>query len=353
MQTMIPVPGSPALGAGQVTSFDNPTTDERGFSRLSTTGAAIAVGAVQPNFLIVTTTNDQIDAGPDCTSGTGNTCSLRDALTAANPAGTDVTFASVVTGAIDLSTVNAPLPAIAGPLNLVGPGANNLSVSGGHSSSVGSIFTVNSGVNAALSGITVTAGGDSGLMINGGTLAVSNSTISGNRSMFNGGGINNHGTVMVLNSTISNNSTGYDYGGGLFNEGIATVSGSTISGNDTSYGGGIFSQGPLTVTDSTISGNGAAGGGGLFNGAPATVSNSIVAGNTSPGNPGDDCDNCGTQSNYNLINTTSTSPQINPLLAPLANYGGSTQLQAHSTPSQLVGWNDRRFGYGHGVVGRN
>ena len=60
-------------------------------------------------------------------------------------------------------------------------------------------------------------------------------------------------------------------------------------------------------------------------GSMLTLSNSIVAGNASTNEPGDDCDNCGAQSSYNLINTTSNSPPINPLLAILGAYGGSTQ----------------------------
>ena len=53
-----------------------------------------------------------------------------------------------------------------------------------------------------------------------------------------GGGILNGGTLTVSNSTLSGNSAGLD-GGGIHNGGTLTVSGSTLSGNSASYGGGI------------------------------------------------------------------------------------------------------------------
>jgi hypothetical protein len=188
---------------------------------------------------------------------------------------------------------------------LYGPGAANLTVSGGHSTG---IFVVAPNANATISGITIANGYGydpyvvGGGIVNNGTLTVSNSTFFGNTAYYYGGAIYNAGTLTVNNSTFSGNTASCCSGGGIINNGATlTVSNSTFSGNTATYrGGGIYE----------------------LNGT-LTLSNSIVAGNTTTDSPGDDCESCGTQSSYNLISTPSAI--INPLLAPLDSYGGPTQ----------------------------
>ena len=118
----------------------------------------------------------------------------------------------------------------------------------------------------------------------GGTLLVTNSTITGNTAIScggspcysRGGGVGNFGgTLLVTNSTITGNAA-TSGGGGIANEeGAATVTNSTISGNS---GGGVLSGGTLSVTNSTISGN---SGGGVRNfGTTLLVTNSTISGNT-------------------------------------------------------------------------
>jgi CSLREA domain-containing protein len=323
-QTMLPLPappGSTAICAGSVALIPGGvTTDQRGFPRTNPAGNCVDAGAVQTNYLIVTTTTDQTDASAaKCDANGDAPCSLRDALTLANPAGTDI-FAAGVTGIIALNTVNTPLSAITGNLDLFGPGANNLTVSGGNSSSVGSIFTATISADAAISGLTIANGntvGFGGGIFNAGTLTVSNSAISGNATASNlgGGGVDNGGTLTVNNSTFSGNTAGQ--GGGIRNvdSGALTVTNSTFSGNIANEGGGIYNGAQLTVNNSTFSGNTAAGGGsGILQQGQLTLNNSIVAGNT----PGDDCFGCLGLSSYNLIGSA-------PQLAPLGWYGGSTQ----------------------------
>jgi hypothetical protein len=60
-QTMLPLPRSPAIGLGLASDTDKPNMDQRGFGRPSTPGNAVDVGAVQTNYLIVTTTTDVSD----------------------------------------------------------------------------------------------------------------------------------------------------------------------------------------------------------------------------------------------------------------------------------------------------
>jgi CSLREA domain-containing protein len=279
-----------------------------------------------PTFQVTTLNDDATGNAANCTTPSPN-CSLRDAITAieANNGSTgNITFATGLNGAI---TLTSALPTLSGQMTITGPGASSLTVSGGNSQTVGSVFTVNSGATVAFSGITITGGNSvngGGITNNGsttvtnsaisgntggcggaictlvGTLTLSGSTISGNNAQFNGGAIVNGSTLTVINSTIANNTAHYDYGGGIFNNnGVLTVLNSTLSGNTSGqYGGGIYNAGMVTV------------------------SNSIVGGNTAS-NPGDDCSSCGTQSPYNLISTPSNI--VNPNLAPLGNYGGPTQ----------------------------
>ena len=66
------------------------------------------------------------------------------------------------------------------------------------------------------------------------SLALTNSTLSGNSAFVGGGIYNSNGTLTVSNTTISDNTTtntGYFGGGGIYNVGALTVTSSTLSGN--------------------------------------------------------------------------------------------------------------------------
>jgi hypothetical protein len=187
-----------------------------------------------------------------------------------------------------------------------------------------------------------------------GTATVSTSTFSHNYAGQSGGGISNQGTLAVSASTFSGNAAGNE-GGGVFNYyNSLTVSNSTFSGNSAVAGGGIAYDDPdgygsLTVTNSTLSGNSAGeAGGGIWedlseisvgNIPPVTLKNAIIAGNTASWDP--DIEAWVQGGGFNLIGDggdyiafngglagdqvgTDANP-INPLLAPLGNYGGPTQ----------------------------
>jgi len=211
-ETMIPLPGtgSAAICAGSAALFfvipgtTIPiTTDQRGFADDTTCPSGtsyVDAGAVQTNYLIVNTTLDQNDTLSNCPIGSSGTCSLRDALNAANTSysgGADIAFAPGVIGVINLSSA---LPSIGGNLDLVGPGAGNLTVSGGGSqNNVGSIFSVsplNSYASAAFSGLTIS----NGYTINN----------------MGGGGINAAGTVTLSNLTQT-------YTGAQLTPGVSTT----------------------------------------------------------------------------------------------------------------------------------
>jgi hypothetical protein len=126
--------------------------------------------------------------------------------------------------------------------------------------------------NHAIEPIPGELGSGGGLYNWGGTTSVLDSTISGNDSVTDAGGIRNAngGSLFIRRSTISDN-TASDTGGGLRNDdGPVQISSSTISGNHADRGGGIFVATPnfqdTTISNSTISGNAAPnGGGGLYN----------------------------------------------------------------------------------------
>jgi hypothetical protein len=335
-ETMMPQLNSPAINAGLSSTL---STDQRGDPRPTGSGVVSDLGAVQVEDMIVTTTADSTNSGTSC-DGTA-TCSLRDALTLANSYGSgDISFASSITNAPSAITLTSALPAITGNVNITGPGANLLTVSG---NKLYRVFLINSGVTVSISGLTIANGGGinngGGGINNGGTLTVSNSAFFGNSASGTrgayGGGIANGGTLTVSNSTFSGNSasggSGPGSGGGIDNGGTLMVSNSTFSGNSASGGGGIYNGGgTVTVSNSTFSGNSAGSGGGIYNGGTTTITNSIVAGNTdtTSGQAGNDCYQCGGQNASNLISTSSapiTAAQL--LLGPLAYNGANQTLQ--------------------------
>jgi hypothetical protein len=184
-------------------------------------------------------------------------------------------------------------------------------------------------------------------------LTIINSTISGNVGGLGsvGGGIANGsfgagvpgGTVILSNSTVSGNRP--DGGGGISNvyQGLLMVTNSTIAGNSSSaQGGGIYNDGAtLTIANSTISGNYAAdtgdNGGGIYNYAGGLVMrNTILAGNHTPGDYFPDLGGCLTSSGYNLIGNThggcgfdpTDLRNVDPRLGPLQDNGGPTPTMA-------------------------
>jgi hypothetical protein len=193
--------------------------------------------------------------------------------------------------------------------NVILDGEGNLSVDGGgeHAKAFEDhrVFFVPEGVTAELRGFTVTGGwldqdpksGRQGAGIsNGGSLTVTNSTVSGNTASLGGGILNDGGTLTLANSTVSENTA--LLGGGISNQGTVTLANSTVSENGGGDGGGIFNAGgTLTLTNSTVSGNDGADIF-IYGASSATLINSLVDGDcagpiTSLGynieSPGDTC----------------------------------------------------------------
>jgi hypothetical protein len=298
-------------------------------------------GRVVPATIPVTSL---ADAGP----GT-----LRAAIEQANldPAPDTITFDPSVRGTI---TLTSALPDLSTAITIDGPGPQALTVArpyGPGALPLFRIFTVPAGAVVTISGLTISGGGDGGGLgggiENAGTLAVTDSTLSGNSAAL-GGGIENGGNLAVTDSTLTGNSAGE--GGGIYNAdtGTLTVTDSTLTGNSAfstllpigfvgGNGGGIYNGGRLAVTDSTLSGNSAGAfgeGGGISNVGKLAVRMSIFA-NSVGGNLGTFAGSSFVSLGHDLFSDSPGAAldstdliDTDPRLGPLADNGGPTQTMA-------------------------
>lgn len=340
--TMPPGPGSPAIDQGNSLGVAD---DQRGRPRPidhpgiinATLGDGCDIGAVEVG-LVVTTTDDSV-AG-----------SLRQVILAASANENSIVFATNVVGTI---TLTDGVLGVSKDLNIIGPGARQLTISGNNN---GDLFEILSG-NASISGLTLANGrkvGTAGVLESNGaearggglfnqaTLALSGCVLSNNVVIGGqggpaglgsaggggnglGGAIANIGTLTMVDChLISNSASG---GGG----GVAMSGGFDGNGGQ-AYGGGIYSAGPLTLVRCTLSQNSANGGaggggvgsgsgGGLYNDASATLTTCTVAGNSAGGSAfdfGGGIFQNGTQ--LTLLGSTVAGNQ--------ADYGGGLYLSA-------------------------
>ena len=125
----------------------------------------------------------------------------------------------------------------------------------------------------------------------GGSVTISNSTISGNTSESEGGAITivSDGTaVAIVDDVIDGNSNSGGEGGALYldiNNGATTISGSTISNNESFIEGGAIhlAGGDLTISNSTFSGNHVVNGSGgalYLDGGVVDITGSTFVGNS-------------------------------------------------------------------------
>jgi CSLREA domain-containing protein len=294
--------GSPAIDAGS--NPDGLATDQRGEGFDRTVGNGTDIGAFEvqdggggtiPDELVVSTLEDESDG--DFSEGD---LSLREAIALANEQeGEDtITFdSSLSDGTIALTqSVAAPNGGdgselnqdlgITDSLNIVGLGANNLTIDGlSRGNGIFDIRGENTNVN--LEGLTIANGYHArffrnftltggAINVEGANLTLKDSLIIGSNATL-AGAINNSGNASIINSTITD-SSGIDDsvpGGVIYNTGTLDISNSSINGNRSR---GIANSGTLEVNNSNVSDN---FGGGVFNSNSATVTSSIIANNTS------------------------------------------------------------------------
>ena len=135
---------------------------------------------------------------------------------------------------------------------------NGGEISNNHSTDYATAWPGGGGVLVSSSGYADT---DARFTMNGGT-------ITGNTTVWQGGGVAiYHGTFVMYDGSITGN-TSYSGGGGVFvaDSGTFAMYGGAISNNHTAeWGGGVFAQGSFTMyTGATISGNTASAAGGAY-----------------------------------------------------------------------------------------
>jgi hypothetical protein len=265
-------------------------------------------------------------------SGSG---SLRQAITNANnQGGSHVINMTLIDG--NQITLDSPLPAIDSALTFIGPGADLLTISGNN---IYQVFYVNNGASGSFHHLTIAdgRGQGGGIYNNGGLVQLINSVVNNNFGIISGGGIfNSVGQINITASTISNNSA--SQGGGIWNSGTLNITNSTISGNSAdTEGGGIYNNNnPATVniTNSTISNNSVSsnGSGIMNNNGVINAKNTIIAGNENIDVLHPDFSGVLSSGGYNLIGDPTGGSgfaptdilNVNPMLDPLANAGGTT-----------------------------
>jgi hypothetical protein len=302
-----------------------------------------------------------VNSTGDSGTGSGFTGDLRYCITQANAASgrntIDFNFTTPAT-----IRLNSPLPTIEDNLTIDGPGANLLTIDGQGTTNILTTGSASQVVRhtVAISGLTLANGsanaigganfGGAVANLYGDALKMTDCTLSGNSASDGGGAIfNDASTLKLIGCTLSGNSAGLE-GGGIDNVlgGSLTMIDCTVAGNSAGDGGGVISLGPLTVVSCTIADNtardsGGGGGGGLYTAAAAAVYNTIVA-NNSGGDLVNITHGALTGSNNlvtDLIQEGSGGPTGtitgNPLLAPLASYGGPTQTMALFAGSPAIG----------------
>jgi hypothetical protein len=360
VQTMHPLIGSPVI---DVSSINNPadpnnpgSTDARGFPRFVTGSGNITnldIGAVEAGPLLTVTNSADSGAG-----------TLRALFgdPAATISGTRIGFSSNVS-TITLGGTELAITPTAGLFFDASNLPKGLTISGNNASRV---FNIPATATVAMHSLTIlngkaadgfNGGGASGTsgggIINAGSLSLFSSTLTENRA--GSGGLGALGAFGAFGAYGGFGGAGGG-GGGIFNSGTLTAAACTFasnhagsggvggngafagSGGNGGSGGGISNTGLLRLTACTFSGNtagdgGRAGngisiagggisgisgsGGGIHNSGTCHLTSSIVAGNSVALAPS----NVAGPLTTHADNITSGDP----LLAPLGDYGGTTQ----------------------------
>ncbi len=214
--------------------------------------AGAAPGAQAGNTYIVSTALDPV--------GPPDSLSLREAITAANIAdGNTIQFAPALAGStITLTTGEIQ---INHAMNIVGPGAGNLAISGAYASRIFYLSCADKSQHVSISGLALRNGSAAGY---GGAISskhcyldLSGANVSASHA--NGGGGVSFNNGRIVRTVVSG--CGAQIGGGvleLMGEGPQSIEYSTISYNHASTAGGgvdLIFVGPSVITHSTINNN--------------------------------------------------------------------------------------------------
>ena len=291
--------------------------------------------------------------------------SLREAVQLANATSgaEQINFAAGLNGTITLSLGQL---LVNDHLQINGPGASQLTVSGGNTVRV---FDLQGNRNIKIDGLTISGGrtavsgqGGGGIRSTG-TLLLTNSLLQGNSTIAaasNGGGILQvGGSLQVQNSSINNNSTtgtGSHSGGIYSTGGSVTIINSTIDGNNISTANGVGAGlsvigAGLSLTDSTVSNNANTGAGSLAGGVAVAngkllISGSTISGNSTTGAAGGiGFDSNGNAVTATIVNSTISGNTAGTFGGGVATFNGTLQLR-HSTVTS----NTAAAGQGSGLA---
>lgn len=354
-------------------------------------GACFAMTGVETTSagaMIVTVTKTEDTADGTC----DNDCSLREAIIAANtipnvgavdiPAGT---YVLTIPGYNEDAGATGDLD-ITDSVNLYGDQAGGTTIDGGIERAIDNLAP-----SLVINDLTLTNGALDVLWNRPGrSLTLTNTTIRDKVSTSGYAALTNHGhatleevtiadnvgsggiststagaeqaVLIIEDSTISGNITEIDGGGLRGSGGTITITNSTFSGNFAARNGGAISiDGAtlsllnVTITSNTSDAdtNGTGDGGGMYvYGSGSTTQNTIIAGNVDPGAEAPDCatDNGAlTSLGHNVFIDTSGCTldgsgtgdiTADPLLLPLADNGGPTLTHLPDTDSPAINSGD-------------
>ncbi|HEY0073896.1 MAG TPA: CSLREA domain-containing protein, partial [Abditibacteriaceae bacterium] len=241
--------------------------------------------------------------------GTGDGCTLRDAIQVANniPGASSINFSPGLNGTIELGEV---LPYLIMDISIQGPGANIIKVQRATSAADFRLFTYSNftteGPVATISGLTLANGKASGTFPDNaggaiyndhGTVTLKACQLSGNAADL-GGAIYNNGTgsgaaSLIIDDCTLNNNNSTNVGGAILNDGLnggtanLTLFNSSLSQNSSgsSNGGAIYSSGNAgtanaNVQHCTFSDNTASAGGAIYNDGTNSGTATLTIANT-------------------------------------------------------------------------
>jgi len=352
-----------------------------------TDGGSPTLSAIETTTVTITDTPsatlvvDNLTDDPllkQCTSAVGD-CSLRGAIDLGDD-GDTIVFDGALTAPLAAESAQTIILndelTIFEELNIDGPGAALLTISGNNASRV---LNISSGALVSIEGVTIsdgalTSGGGAGIWNSGATLTLTNVVVSNNTTTGAGGGIfcSGSGSMSIIGSTISGNSVSVSgNGGGIQNNctGAVVIVLSTVSGNSAaSMGGGIRTTlGSLTLIHSTITNNSATNdaGGISQSGGTLTIANSIVAGNINNSSV-PDIAGAFDSDGFNLIGNLGTATgfgqagdqagdgaaPLDPKLGPLQNNAGPVPTHALLTSPDVSPAFDKGNSFGYLTDGR-
>lgn len=260
--------------------------------------AALAAPSAASAATIVVDTTEDTAVSTKCTLRAAIEASNTDAAKAGCTAGAGLDRIEFALPSASTITLTSELPEVEADVDVVGPGAGALTISGDHSFQVLLIKDVNS---VSISGLTI-ADGQSTIGIAGGIfneaveLELIGVTVRGNEAVetspdalnpsAEAGGIANNGGLKLVDSSVVENvaravggsTSSNAVGGGIANQTGSSrliLERSTVRGNlavatdattdSVAIGGGIHNAGEMTLVQSTVSGNTATASGAASN----------------------------------------------------------------------------------------